>query len=285
MKRGSKTEQYRGLFMGTATWPDIALAFKKDWPIVIPLGAACKEHSFHLPMNTDQIQAEYYANWIAQNFPVCVAPNIPYHFFPAFIEYPDSAQIYLETATQMVIDLCVTWHKQGAPKIYVLNMSISTNKPLSAAKKILAEKNIEFDFFDLSAMDEHPDIMAITQQKNGTHADEIETSVMLYIKPEVVQIEKAVSEDTTPKEGPLTPNISATDKHVSVSGAWGNPLLATKEKGEITVRVIKEMLKKDLEKLLNSQPNLGIHSHGLHSVAASDKDANSPPTGIPYAPF
>jgi len=272
------TKKYQGMFMGPDNWTDVAVAFKKNWPVVIPLGAGTKPHGFHLPNDTDEKQAEYYADWVAQNYPVCIAPNIPYFYYPAFVNYPGSGHISVETSTNLIVELCETWHKQGAQLFYVLNMGISTNTPLAAAKKILTEKKIAFDYFDLSTLDDHPDIKRIMLQKYGTHADQIETAAMLVIDSNNVHMEKAVSEDTPKKPGPLTPDVTATDKHVSVSGAWGNPLLATKEHGEIVVRVVKDMLKRDLEKLLNPQPSLGSHPQGLHTVTESNSDAKPQPT-------
>ena len=43
-----------GIKMAETTWPEIEQAFNNNWPIILPLGAGCKEHGHHLPMNTDR---------------------------------------------------------------------------------------------------------------------------------------------------------------------------------------------------------------------------------------
>lgn len=233
--------------MAEVSWPEIEKAFEEELPLIIPLGAGCKEHGFHLPMNTDYIIAEYLANWTQDNYKVLIAPTMSDSFFPAFEEYPGSSTLSFETARNYIIELCENWHKQGAKHFYVLNTGISTNKPLAAAQTKLKENGITFDFFDISGLYSRPEIKAISKQKIGTHADEIETSIMLYIKPDVVNLAKAKAEENPDKPGPLTRNVSSTDKTISVTGAWGNPTLATVEKGKITVETLKHMLEEDFK--------------------------------------
>ncbi|MBA2711765.1 MAG: creatininase family protein [Tatlockia sp.] len=229
--------------MAEVAWPLIEKGFKADLPIIIPLGAGCKEHGLHLPMNTDLIIADYLADWLGENFEVLIAPTIQYNYFPAFIDYPGSANIDFDLSVRLFIDLCTCWHQQGAKAFYVLNTGISTNEVLANAADTLMAKGINFQFFDYSALDSQEEIKAITQQKSGSHADEIETSIMLYIKPEVVDMSKAESAESPFKPGPLTRDPLMVDRIYSTTGAYGDPTLASWEKGEIAVNVLKRMLK------------------------------------------
>lgn len=245
-----------GLKMAEITWLEIHQAFNAGWSVVIPLGAECKEHGFHLPMNTDFLLAEYFAKWIQDNYSVLIAPTISYSYFPAFCEYDGSTTLSELTAQNGIIEIIDVWAAQMnacnpeyQKKFYVFNTGISTNKPLNTAREKLKEKNIILEYFDLSALYKHPNIQKIMQQKLGTHADEIETSMMLYIKPEVVHMEKAKPE-LTDHPGVLTPDPNATDKAFSATGAWGDPTKATREKGEIAINIIKEMLKNQLTELM-----------------------------------
>jgi creatinine amidohydrolase len=67
----------------------------------------------------------------------------------------------------------------------------------------LNERGLQVDYFDLlgplcNFEDE------IAEQECGTHTDEIETSMMLYIAPEIVKMEKAVDEIHPKTPGPFT---------------------------------------------------------------------------------
>jgi creatinine amidohydrolase len=243
----------KGIKMAEVTWKEIELAFKKNWPVIIPLGAGCKEHGLHLPMNTDSIQAEYFANIIAEEENILVAPTIQDSYFPAFEKYAGSSSLSVETSSQYIVEKCRCWAKQGAKSFYILNMGISTNNPLKIAKEILAKENIKMGYLNLSTLYEDERIKNVMQQKIGTHADEIETSMMMCIKPEVVHLENAQPEEI-PDKGDLTPDKNADpDKFtISPTGAWGNPTLATIEKGKIAIEVINEMIKKDIASFLNN---------------------------------
>lgn len=87
---------------------------------------------------------------------------------------------------------------------------------------------------------------SVVEQEAGSHADEIETSMMLYIAPEIVKLGLA-ERDIHPERdenspGGLTRDPNATRGTYSPTGAWGDPTLATADKG----RVVAEALVSDI---------------------------------------
>ncbi len=236
----------RGKFAEELTWKAVEAEFKKERIVIVPLGAGCKEHGMHLPMNTDKILANYFAKQLAEKLPVLVMPTITYHYFPAFLNYAGSTSLDVETSRSILTTICEQWHKQGAKAFYILNFGVSTNKPLKAAQQQLSELGIIMKFTDLLEFDKKLD--DIKEQKGGTHADEIETSMMLYIKPEVVSMENA-KEDFENKSGKLTPFLDDNDPTAvySPTGVWGNPTLANANKGKIIVERFLEYLSQDIK--------------------------------------
>ena len=73
----------------------------------------------------------------------------------------------------------------------------------------------------------------MAQQDGGTHADEIETSMMLYIAPHSVDMGKA-ARDYHPGQGRLT-RTPGGEGIYSPTGIFGDATLATLEKGRIVV--------------------------------------------------
>ena len=67
-------------------------------------------------------------------------------------------------------------------------------------------------------------------QKHGSHADELETSILLAIAPEHVRMELAEPWDEHVLRPPFHPDDPASPGY-SPSGAYGNPTLASAEKG------------------------------------------------------
>src|ERR1700733_15160891 len=105
---------HEGIKMAETTWLNIKKSFDKKWLVVIPLGAGCKEHGLHLPMNTDLIIAEYFSDFILNNFKVLVAPTIQDSYFPAFKDYPGSSSLSLNTSRDYIVEKCRGWAEQGA---------------------------------------------------------------------------------------------------------------------------------------------------------------------------
>ncbi|MCA9686680.1 MAG: creatininase family protein, partial [Myxococcales bacterium] len=89
----------------------------------------------------------------------------------------------------------------------------------------------------------------VSEQTRGTHADEIETSMLLYIAPERVDMSKAVA-DTSPRgeKGWLTRDPSKPGTY-SPSGVWGDATLATREKGERVVETLVAGMLADIDAL------------------------------------
>ncbi|MFZ2055255.1 MAG: creatininase family protein, partial [Candidatus Aminicenantales bacterium] len=79
------------------------------------------------------------------------------------------------------------------------------------------------------------DLILLLQQEGGTHADESETSMMLYIAPETVDMSKAVKDyDRRPGRKGLTRNPQGLGTY-SPTGIWGDATLATRKKGRVIV--------------------------------------------------
>jgi creatinine amidohydrolase len=71
------------------------------------------------------------------------------------------------------------------------------------------------------------------QQEGGTHADEIETSMMLYIAPDRVDMRRA-ARDYHPGRGGLTRTPGGAGVY-SPTGIFGDATLATLDKGRIVM--------------------------------------------------
>lgn len=225
MKQGVKLE--------SLSWVEAERWVARNPVVLVPLGAAAKEHGPHLPLNNDAIIADWLAQRLMELRPVLVAPLINASFYPAFVEYPGSISLRPETARDLVLDSCNSLVRFGLTRFYVLNTGISTLRPLAEAGALL-DDGIVFDYLDLDAALEGlpPDLL---QQRYGSHADEHETSLMLHIAPGLVDMSLAV-DDGAEGEGRLTRERGRG--LWSRSGVYGQATLASADKG----RVIAEHL-------------------------------------------
>jgi creatinine amidohydrolase len=222
----------QGRYLESLTWPEAELALHELPTVLIPLGARTKEHGRHLPLNNDWLIAEYLAGRVAEQCPVLVLPTVQYGYYPAFLEYPGSISIRSDACRDVLIDICSSLATQGAKRFYVLNTGISTERPLADARKAILAQGVRMEYTDIKSAYAALRRQVETQPA-GTHADEIETSMMLYIAPDVVRMDRA-ERDIHPDRGPggLRRDAKATNGIYSPTGAYGDPTLATADKGK-----------------------------------------------------
>ena len=91
-----------------------------------------------------------------------------------------------------------------------------------------------------------PELLDLAQD----HADEIETSLMLYMAPGSVDMSKA-AKDYHPRlgPGPFTRDPNATTGVYSPTGAWGDPTLATRAKGKRVTEAMLAGMLREIEEL------------------------------------
>ena len=215
--------------------------------VVIPIGAASKEHGPHLKLKNDWLLAEYFKRQILKSADVVVAPTVNYHYYPAFIEYPGSISLRLETARDLIVDICRSLSRYGPRKFYGLNTGVSTMTPLALSAKLLAAEEIELRYADILKLTEQVELH-LKQEEGGTHANEIETSMMLFIAPETVEMSAAVKDYHPSATGGLTRSPSGEGSY-SASGIYGDPTLATPLKGKIVVEALIEGMLAEIEEL------------------------------------
>ena len=229
------------------TWQEAERALGPDTIVVVPIGAASKEHGPHLRLANDWIMADYLRRRVAERARVVVAPIVGFSYYPAFVEYPGSIHLRLDTARDLIVDVVRSLARYGPRRFYALNTGVSTLRALAPAADALAADGIVLRYTDLGRA-LAPIEKEVAEQAGGTHADEIETSMMLYIAPETVDMARARKDYTTGASGALTRDPNGRGIY-SPTGAWGDPTLATRAKGERITRALIDAIVADIEAL------------------------------------
>ena len=240
-----------GIRVEEASWEEIA-DFLYLHPLgVLPIAASSKEHGMHLPMSTDSIQAHKITEQLLLTHRLIVWPTISYGYYPAFINYAGSISVTNETFARFVAEVCQSIFSHGVPHLVLLNTGISTIPPLKTLvnkhefKGKLHLLNI-YEGRQFRATEQH-----VSQQSIGGHADEIETSIMLAIAQEQVDMNKAeagLRDSMT--SGALQKDTPQLDNY-SKSGVIGDPSLATREKGEQLINAIMQDIEDFITNLTN----------------------------------
>jgi len=237
------------VWVAKLSWEEVARRQPNAAGAILPVGAASKEHGYHLPLNTDFLQAEWFAARAARRFGLLIWPTLSYGYYPAFIDYPGSISLSRTTfvaAAREVIDGIL---RAGAARVFVLNTGVSTITPLQKAVKTsvcpraVSLINIYQGSRYLNAVAE------LEEQAFGGHADEIETSIMLAIAPREVSLARALG-STEPIAAGVFNRRHPDEPNYSPSGATGEPRLGSTRKGEIIVEAILADLEQGINRAL-----------------------------------
>lgn len=243
-----------GAFAAQLSWPELERRVKAGAVAVLPVGAACKEHGPHLPMNTDFLQAEWLAGALVQRAEVLVWPTVTYGYYPAFTDYPGSVSLTRETFQRVVQEILSEIRRAGVRAVLILNTGISTIEPLKAAAGDMTEAMR----IELANVYSGPRCRSVTEaieeQTRGGHADELETSILLAIGREHVALGKAQTwiPPAVAVSGPFS-RSDPDNPRFSPSGVWGDPTLASEEKGRRLLAAMVDDLFAAVEALQGEQ--------------------------------
>lgn len=232
-----------GAFIAHMSWSELERRVDATAVAVLPIGAACKEHGLHLPLQTDMLQAEWLAAALVQQANVLVWPTVTYGYYPAFTDYPGSVSLSRDTFQQLVQEILNDIQRTGVRKALILNTGISTIGPLQDVVNTVSNglQTTLANVYDGPSY--RRTAQAIEEQPCGGHADELETSMLLAIAREYVDLEKAVA--WTPAAMAVRGRFSREQRNprFSPAGVWGDPTLASEEKGrQLLAAMVDDLL-------------------------------------------
>jgi len=235
-----------GAYLGDLTWPDAERRLGEVPVVIVPFGAGAKEHGPHLPMNADARVMEYLVAQAVATKPVLAAPPTLHGWFPAFRELPGTEVADPDVFWKYMYEIAASLVEHGAKRIIFLNTGVSkaTGLPLAIAARELRQRTgtptLVVSWDDL----ETPELRALAKQKAGGHADEIETSIALYLQPRLVHMDRAVADYGNDSGGqipgyrPGTFSRTPGDPDYTKTGVFGDPTLANVEKGKRALQIL-----------------------------------------------
>jgi len=229
-------------FIERLTWDEVNRRIEDGAPAILPIGAAAKQHGFHLPLNTDRLQAEWLAAGMAATIDALIWPTLTYGHYPAFVGYAGNCSLSAATFEKLVHEVAAAILGNGCRKLLLLNTGISTLAPVDRALARLDAARVKHVW--THGGPRYPLVVKqLSQQGHGSHADELETSLMLALAPHLVDMARAEASPavTADTPGPLTPSDQDSPNY-SRSGSYGDPTLATPAKGEMLLAAILDDL-------------------------------------------
>lgn len=219
------------------TMDEFTEGLERTRTLLVPFGSV-EAHGSHLPLFTDTLVIEEALRRAAERKPAFVAPAVKYGVCTSTGQHPGTLGITPPTLRRITIDLVRDGYAKGLRKFVLISGhggSIHTYAIKEAAEKAA------FEFTDarVAGLSVYEilgdDARKLCDTPNDSHAGEMETSVVMRLRPELVK-------GTSPEEYPELPKpIVATDKRKYWKGAvWGDPSKATVEKGERLIEIMAE---------------------------------------------
>ena len=214
--------------------------------IIIPLGST-EQHGPHLPVSTDTIIAEYFANQLTKKIPSYSLSGIPsgvsFEHRPFF-----NISISNDLLSELLSQIFISLGENGFNQIIIINghrgnMGVVQYIPQKVERINSKVKVFGINYWHLI-------------EREFDHGGFVETSLMLAIAPKLVQMHKAKSGYLNKKmlHSTYTTFLSNTSSFkITRNGVLGDPRKATKEEGKKIISItIKNLVRtlKELDDLL-----------------------------------
>ena len=195
---------------------------------LLPFGAH-EQHGPHLPLATDTIMAAGLAREIAGRVDALVLPAVGYGQTTDNDGFPGTLSLSFDTVRAIVADLASGLGRSGARGLVVVNGDFGNRAPLRlAARECESLPILVVNYPGL----EQACTQVCTSPAAGfglRHADEFETSVMLALAHETVDMTRAAA--AYPEFPATFPDLQVGLDRLSPTGVFGDPTSATAEKG------------------------------------------------------
>ena len=204
--------------------------------VIIPVGSL-EAHGPHLPLGTDTIEVYEIAKTVAKSVDVFVAPPLSYGICRSTSKHPGTVGITGNTLRNLIKDIVKSFHTNDLKNFLIISGHASSLH--LAALQEAGESLLEEMPSDVTIAVESAYAMAqeaaskICETEDDSHAGEIETSLMLHLKPHLVK-------GRGKEEYPHFPHplLTRNKRKYWKNAVWGNPYKASTKKGEFISQLL-----------------------------------------------
>lgn len=211
-------------YLQNLRWPEISEYLSKKEIILFPIGST-EQHGEHLPLLTDSAWAIDVAEAVSEKEDLLICPPLYFGWTPHHMSYPGTITLKPETMIQTILDVCNSLIFHGFKKILILNGHRCANlPPIEIAATKLRNKTLAYIAIIDLALVVVEEVRQICESEVGGfgHADEVETSYMLYKHPDLVDMKKA-RKNVSPVRSRFFQSFASPDGGLSGNRFWSRP--------------------------------------------------------------
>lgn len=214
------------LALDELSWIDAAAHLAREPRLIIPVGAL-EQHGPHLPLGSNVLIARRVALDLSSQFGVLRAPTMYYGVnVQSDREYAGTASLRQKTLHRALNELLAAWEEHSVSEFIIVSAHRHEPHLDALATLITARARVRVvSVWDVEVAD------LLEAQPGHLHACEAETSVMLFLYPELVRMDRA--RDFTLPDGEFERYIRGQLPAPPARGAGvvGYPTRATASKG------------------------------------------------------
>jgi creatinine amidohydrolase len=226
---------------------ELLAALEQRPVVIVPVGSV-EQHGPHCPQDVD-ISIPYHlairtAEAIA-DFPVVVAPPVTYGFTHYNMGEVGTITLGLEVFVAVLCDVCRSIWANGFQRIVMVNGHGGNEAPAWTASVKLAEEDVwalAITYWNMAK----GELAAWSETDEGSigHGGEWETSLQLFLRPELVDMGLAVKDEWRRHFSPAVQRYAVFPerRREMAHGVMGDPFVASAEKGERLFNVLVERL-------------------------------------------
>jgi creatinine amidohydrolase len=211
------------------SWPRIAdLVADGESLCVLPVGAT-EQHGRHLPISTDAILVDAFCDEASARTGVPLLPTLSISSSHAHsTKWPGTYSLRARQLIDVVSEIARWVNASGFAKLLIVNAHGGNPGPLTVAvDEIRCDGGVEVGLVHWFRIT--PAVQAIVEADAvDWHANAAETSLMLYLRPDLVETNQ-IQDDPDRTEGLV---LSYTVDRTSVDGLTGAPSRATAADGQ-----------------------------------------------------
>ncbi|MBA3345655.1 MAG: creatininase family protein [Gemmatimonadales bacterium] len=209
--------------------------------LLVPVGTT-EQHGPHLPLGCDTMIVERLADDLSAGFGIPRTPTVEYGVHEPSRRFPGGAELRRRTLHRVMNELIESWEAGAAVREFIILTAQASDAHLEALSTIRTD-GATVQVMDIFSLD----FGSLLEQPGApVQGGELDTSLMLYIAPELVRMELAQDFALTPVM--LTRYRPGHSRHLPAGspGSVGYPSLASAQKGELLYRFILDRIRGSL---------------------------------------
>ncbi len=232
------------VLLAEMTSPELQAALRETDTVLIPVGST-EVLGRHGPLGADHLLAAELARRLGEESGCPVAPTVPYGDALELRDWPGTVSIRFDVLKLFYLDICESLLRHGARRLFFLNTHSMNLRAVDWCGRELRARGVpvaQGDWWRV-AFAAAEDLIDSARWPKG-HGGEVISSVVLAVRPELVDREAAADEQPSEAPGWHLPHTATSGgpfytypdfSDFCPSGGWGGTRAASAEKGRLII--------------------------------------------------